>query len=127
MKAKEVGKWAFFIGVILAILSAFTVDIVAPSVIIVILFLLGLVVGFLNIDRDNSSTFLISVLVLLVLGVGGISALSGVSFFGIYDYLATMLAAFVTFVGAAALVVAVKVILNTNEGVFSVIRKKKKK
>jgi len=126
MKAKEVGKWAFLVGVVLAILSAFTINIIDPSIIVVILFLLGLVVGFLNIDRNNSTTFLIAVLILLVLGVGGISALSGFSFLGIYDYLATMLAAFVTFVGAAALVVAIKVILNTNEGVFSAIKKKKR-
>lgn len=129
MKTKEVGKWAFLIGVVLSILSAFTSNLIAPSTMIIIIFVLGLIVGFLNIERKSSSTFLIAVILLLVLGVGGISALSGISFFSLYDILVSMLAGFVTFVGAAGLVVAIKVILNTNEGLFSAmsVSKKKKK
>lgn len=127
MKIKEVGKWAFLIGVLLSILSAFTTNVVAPSIMVAVLFVVGLIVGFLNIERKSRSTFLIAVLLLLVLGVGGISALSGITFLGIYDYVATMLAGFVTFVGAAGLVVAIKMILNTNEGLFSVINTTKKK
>ena len=122
MEAKDIGKWAFLIGVILAILSAFTVNYISPITMGLILFVLGLIVGFLNITRKNVSDFLIATLVLLVLGVGGIGALSEVSLLGIYDYLAAMLTGFVTFVGAAALVVSIKAIIQTNEGLFGMFK-----
>ena len=124
MEAKDIGKWSFLLGVLIAIASAFTTDIISPSIVIAILFVLGLVVGFLSIDRKSTSSFLIAIIFLLVLGVGGISALSEIPFVsGIYDYIATMLAGFVTFVAAAGLVVAIKAIIDTNEGLFSAFKK----
>jgi len=122
---KELGKWAFLIGVLLAVLSAFTTNFISTSIMVIILFVLGLVVGFLNIERKNSVTFLMGTLVLLVLGVGGISALSEIRFLGIYDYLVTMLGSFVAFVGAAALIVAIKAVLDTNQGLEIIGLRKK--
>jgi len=122
---KNLGKWAFLIGVLVSILSAFTTNLIATSTTVIALFVLGLAVGFLNIDRKNSTTFLMGALVLLVLGVGGISALSEVRLLGIYDYLITMLGSFVAFVGAAALIVAIKAILDTNQGLEIIGLRKK--
>jgi len=116
MKTQEVGKWAFLLGVILSVLSVFLTNFVSASTMALSLFVLGLAVGFLNVDRKNSVTFLMGALVLLVLGVGGIGALSEVSLLGLYGYLSTMLGNFVAFVGAAALVVGIRAILDTNEG-----------
>ena len=54
--------------------------------------------------------------VLVLLAVGS-SALEAVSRFGpVYGYLTAVLPNFVTFVGAAGLVVAIRAVLNTNEG-----------
>ena len=122
---KNLGKWAFLIGVLVSILSAFTTNLIATSTTVIALFVLGLAVGLLNIDRKNSTTFLMGALVLLVLGVGGISALSEVRLLGIYDYLITMLGSFVAFVGAAALIVAIKAILDTNQGLEIIGLRKK--
>jgi len=121
----EIGKWSFLVGIILSIISAFTINVLPSSTMILVLFILGLSVGFLNVTRKNSVGFLVSVLILLVLGVGGISALSEVNLFGFYSYLAAMLSSFVTFVGSAGLVVAIKQILDTSEGMPKFKKKKK--
>ena len=125
MKTQEIGKWAFFIGVLLSILSAFTTNFLSVATTIFILFLLGLFVGFLNVTRKNSVTFLMGVLVLLVIGVGGVSALSEVRLLGIYRSLATMLGSFIAFVGAAGLIVGIRAILDTNEGLGIIGLRKK--
>ncbi len=125
MTAQEIGKWAFLIGVILSLLAAFLTSVVTPATLVLILFILGLLVGFLNISRKNSITFLIAVLVLLILGVGGISALSQLRLTWLYNYLTSALGSFIAFVGAAGLVVAIKAILDTNEGLA--IRKSRKR
>jgi len=125
MTAQEIGKWAFLIGVILSLLAAFLTNIVTYATLVLILFILGLLVGFLNISRKNSVTFLIGVLVLLILGVSGISALSQLRLDWFYNYLVTALGSFIAFVGAAGLIVAIKSILDTNEGLT--IRKTRKK
>ena len=125
MELHDIGKWAFLIGILLSIVSAFTINVISSAMMILVLFILGLFVGFLNVTRKNSVPFLISALLLLVLGVGGISALSEVNLFGIYNYLAAMLSSFVSFVGAAGLVVAIKQILDTSEGMPKLRRKKK--
>ena len=127
MKLQEFGKWAFLVGIVLSILSAFTIPRIAPATITLFLFLLGLLVGLLNVTRKNSMSFLMGVLVLLILGVGGISALSNVSLLGIYSRLASILGSFLTFVGAAALVIAIRVIVDTTEGPTLARKKKKKK
>jgi len=125
MDLQNIGKWSFLLGVLLSILSAFTVSVVSASTMIYILFVLGLLVGFLNVTRKNSVTFLMGVLVLLAIGVGGIGALSTFNVIGVYGYLVTMLGSFIAFVGAAGLVVAVKAILDTNEGLGIIGLKKK--
>jgi len=127
MTAQEIGKWAFLIGVLLSLLSAFLTGIVTFATLVLILFLLGLLVGFLNVSRKNSVTFLMGVLVLLVIGVGGISALSQLRLDWLYNYLITALGSFIAFVGAAGLVVAIKAILDTTEGLGIVGLKKKRR
>ena len=125
MKIQDLGKWAFLIGVLLSLLTAFLTGIVATATLVVLLFILGLLVGILNISRKNSVTFLMGVLVLLILGVGGISAISEVRLDWLYNYLATALSSFIAFVGAAGLIVAIRAILDTNEGLGIIGLRKK--
>jgi hypothetical protein len=113
----EYGKWAFLLGVLVSLFSVVLTGFLSAASIISILFVLGLIVGFLNVSRENSVTFLMGVVVLLLLGVGGISTLSQIALLGLAaDYLTTALGSFIAFVGAAGLVVAVRAILDTNEG-----------
>ena len=67
------------------------------------------------------------VVVLLLLGVGGISTLSQIALLGLAaNYLTTALGSFIAFVGAAGLVVVVRAILDTNEGLGKIRMKRRK-
>ena len=101
----QIGKWAFIIGIILAILTGFF-DL--PSIAIV-LAILGLIVGFLNIVEKEVQLFLIGVIALLVIGLTSISALNILGFH-IADWMETVIGNFITFVAAAGLVVALKAV-----------------
>jgi hypothetical protein len=110
----EYGKWAFLGGVLITLLSTVLPASLGGVSLMTLLLLLGLLVGWLNVSRENSVTFLLGVLVLLTVGS---SALEAVSRFGpVYGYLTAVLPNFVTFVGAAGLVVAIRAVINTNEG-----------
>lgn len=107
----NIGKWAFIVGLVLAIVSGF---LTIPSLAIVLL-ILGLVVGFLNISKGEEQHYLIAVIALLVIGVGSMQALSalGINF---SDWVNSMFANFITFVAASGLVVAVKTIASLGQG-----------
>ena len=123
----EYGKWAFLLGVLVSLFSAVLTGVLSAASIISILFVLGLIVGFLNVSRENSVTFLMGVVVLLLLGVGGVSTLSQIALLGLAaEYVTTALGSFIAFVGAAGLVVAVRAVLDTNEGLGKLgIRRRK--
>jgi len=102
MKLVIIGHWAFLIGLILSIIAGFGG--IIPNL-IGILFVLGLIVGFLNVGEKESTAFLVAVIALLLIGVAGLQ-LGG--FIGV---IAGILANLIAFVSAAGLVVAVKQVL----------------
>lgn len=97
------GQWAFIIGIILAVLAGFAQIPSLP----VILFILGLIVGFLNVGGKESTPFLVAVIALIVIGVAGLQMAGWTAIF------ASILNNFLAFVAAAGLVVAIKQILST--------------
>ena len=107
------GKWAFIIGLVIAVIAAFIGTSISASTIALILFILGLIVGFLNIADKQLTKFLIATIALLLLGIGSISALSIIG--TVSGYLNSILANVIAFVGAAALIVALKTIYETGK------------
>ena len=103
------GKWAFIIGVILAVLSGF----LGIPYLAIALLVLGLIVGFLNVSTKEEQPYLIAVITLLVIGIGGLQALSvlGVS---LADWVNTVFANFITFVAASGLIVAVQAVIKSS-------------
>lgn len=95
------GHWAFIIGIILAVIAGST----ALPYLAIVLFILGLIVGFLNITEKESTAFLVAVIALLMIGVAGLQLgkLTGI--------VVPILENFIAFVGAAGLVVALKQII----------------
>jgi hypothetical protein len=90
MNLKFVGKWAFLVGLVIAVLASFLTG--YATTVALVLFVLGLVV------------------------TGGIASMSAISMLGIVStYLVTILGSFVAFVSAAALVVAIKAIFETSK------------
>lgn len=107
MDLEQVGKWAFIAGLVVALLTGF----LAVPMAALALFVLGLIVGLLNIADKETEKFLIAAIALIVLDVASIQTLAilGTT---IGAALNTILASVIAFVGASALVVAIKAIID---------------
>ena len=112
MELDLIGRWTFIAGLVIAVLAAF-VTAVSTTTVLLILFILGLIVGFLNIDKKNTTEFLVAVIALLA--VGSLGALSVGQLVTTIGYLQTILSNFIVFVAAAALVVSLKAIIVTGK------------
>lgn len=105
----KIGTWAFLIGLIIAVLAVFITGFAKE--VAVILFILGLVVGFLNIHDKNLIKFLVALIVLASVGTASLSALSVLG--TVSTYISSIIVNFVSFVSAAGLVVAIKAITES--------------
>ncbi len=111
MVNKLIGKWAFLAGLIIAVIASFVSGYATAAALV--LFVLGLLVGLLNISEKDSTKFLVATIALLT---GGIASISALSILGIaVSYVSAILGNFVAFVSAAALVVAIKAVLETSK------------
>ncbi|MEK6824296.1 MAG: hypothetical protein AABX12_00605 [Nanoarchaeota archaeon] len=95
-----VGRWAFLIGVILAIILG-ALGIV-NSTWMSALILIGLIVGFLNISERETTPFLLAGVSLIIASALGKDVMSGLPV--LYNILQTLLAVFVP----STIVVAIK-------------------
>jgi len=96
-----IGHWALIAGMILAIIAGFAT---IPALTIV-LFVLGLIVGFLNIKEKESTPFLVAVIALLLIGVAGLQLGK------LTEIVIPILENFIALVAAAGLVVALKQVI----------------
>lgn len=108
MDQKQMGRWAFIIGLIISLLLGF----VTFSYASLILVILGLIVGFLNITEKEASKYLIAVIALTVIGIAGLQALAILG--SLYTWIQNVLTSFLVFVAASAVVVAIKALFETS-------------
>lgn len=106
-----VGRWVFIIGLLVAIIAAFT-DLYTNQIILA-LFILGLIVGLLNISERDSTTFLIAIIGLGV-SAGSVVAISLING-QISQYINGILGNLISFISAAALVVSLKLVYQTSK------------
>jgi hypothetical protein len=111
MELDLIGKWAFIAGLVITVLAGF-VTTVPETTVLLTLFILGLVVGFLNIDKKDTTEFLVAVIALLA--VGSLGALSVGQLIMPVGYLQAILNGFIAFVAAAALVVSLKAVVEAS-------------
>ncbi|NCN99094.1 hypothetical protein COU62_01810 [Candidatus Pacearchaeota archaeon CG10_big_fil_rev_8_21_14_0_10_35_219] len=99
-KSKGIGGWSFLIGVILALILGFLgyIDQTWTWILVVI----GLIVGFLNISEDETTPFLMSGAILVIVSAFGRGALSAV------DQLVMVVDALLLIFVPATIVVALK-------------------
>jgi hypothetical protein len=106
VKTSTIGKWAFIVGIVIAILTGFWQQVWFPAV----LFVLGVVVGFFNVSKDEVLLYLAAVAVLLLSAasllnlqnlIGGVAT----------KILGAILANFSAFVAASGLVVAIRTVI----------------
>lgn len=98
---KKYGPWAFIAALVIALLLAFF----DASWAVWLLAVLGLVVGFLNIDPKESTPFLMASLVWMVAGEFLGAILGELPLVG--AYVEAFLSNVITFVGPAAAIVAI--------------------
>jgi len=111
--ANEVGRWSFVIGMIVAlvlgILSGVGVilGVTALNWLTLLLVVLGLIIGFSNVTKKESTPFLIAAMALLIANTAGLSNINTM-----IPYLGSILEGIVSYllvvVAPAALIVAVK-------------------
>lgn len=103
----NIGKWSFIAGVVIAILAGFAT---IPNLVWVLL-ILGIIVGFLNITKEQVTPYLIAVTALLIIGVAVSQSFSLVGI-GLTSWAQSVLGNFLTFVAASGLVVAIKAVIQ---------------
>ncbi|MBS3118183.1 hypothetical protein J4417_00690 [Candidatus Woesearchaeota archaeon] len=103
----RIGHYTFFVGIFLAIVAAFFRSYIPPEVLITTLFILGLLVGLLNITAKETTPFLIAALALMLAGIVNFGLIPGIG-----TYIRDMLSNVVVFVAPAVIPVAIKAIWN---------------
>ena len=112
MKNSGISNWAFLIGAIVAVLvgigQAAQASYATNQWIPVVLVVLGLIVGFLNVTGKETTNFLVATIALVALSSGGVFGSLDTLIPRLGVLLVNTLQAFTFFIGAAAVVVAVK-------------------
>ncbi len=106
IKTSTVGKWAFILGIVIAILTGFLQLAWFPAV----LFVLGVAVGFFNVSRSEVPLYLMAtaVLILSASSLLNLQNLIGASATVMLKYI---LSNFNAFVAASGLVVAIRTVI----------------
>ena len=104
------GKWAFIIGLALAIIAGLIQGIYEIPSLLLILVILGLIVGFLNIAEQNTVKLLVALIALMAVGSLTLSVIPVINV-----YLEAILANIVIFASGAGLVVTIKAIVETTK------------
>lgn len=100
------GKYAFLIGLILAVLAGIVPLGAYSSVVVSIIVILGLLVGLINISAKETMPFLIASVVLVLVAGFGSAALANVAYVGLY--LRNILGMLMTLIVPAAIIVSLK-------------------
>jgi len=106
-KGSTLGSWAFLIGLVVAVILGLGIGGDQTANMTVTLFIIGLVVGLLNIAEKEVTPFLLSGVVLIIASSMGLDAMGGIDGKSVQAVLGILSALLVLFV-PATIVVAVK-------------------
>jgi hypothetical protein len=99
MNKETIGRYAFIVGLVISVIAGFvSLGTMGLGALVV----LGLIVGFLNVTGAEVQKFLLGTVALMLVGQGLHSVMATV------PLVPDILAAFVSFVAGAALIVALK-------------------
>ena len=109
MDQKNLGRWAFILGLIISLIVGFQPFALASLILVI----LGLIVGFLNVSEKEATKYLLAIIALMIIGVAGLNSLTVLG--TVYAWFETVLTSFVTFVAASGVVVAIKILFETGK------------
>ncbi|HIH10907.1 TPA: hypothetical protein HA241_01850 [Candidatus Woesearchaeota archaeon] len=101
----RLAHYAFFVGLLVAILAGFFRNVVSAEFLIAALVLLGFVVGLFNLTAKETVPFLVASIALMLAGIVNLGLIPVVG-----EYLRSILVNIVVFVVPAAVIVALKTI-----------------
>ena len=117
-KRKALGPWVFLVGVVIAvILGLFNIPPGYSDLILAVLIIIGILIGFLNVTKEESSGFLLAGAVLILvssLGQNAVSVFSAVSIGSIQigAMLSGILNALLILFVPATIIVALRAVFN---------------
>ncbi|MFA6461030.1 MAG: hypothetical protein WCV90_02090 [Candidatus Woesearchaeota archaeon] len=107
LELHRVAHYAFFVGLLIAIIAGLFRDLVGPEVLVTTLVLLGLLVGLFNLTAKETTPFLVASIALMLAGIVNLGLIPGVGL-----YLRSILSNIVVFVVPGAIIVGMKAIWN---------------
>ena len=128
-KKKKIGSILFGFGLALSLISGFVEILIKNNKALIILYLLisflGLITGYLNIERKELNTYLLSILVLIVTlnsfyslleYIGrGLGLISLKEFYSLLEPFSKVINSLITFISFAAIIPALKAVFKILE------------
>lgn len=105
MEIHRVAHYAFFAGLLIAIVAGFFRNVVGPEVLVTTLVILGFLVGLFNLTAKETTPFLVASIALMLAGIVNLGLIPGVGV-----YLRSILSNIVVFVVPGAIIVGMKAI-----------------
>ncbi|MBI4981348.1 hypothetical protein HZC30_07395 [Candidatus Woesearchaeota archaeon] len=105
MEIHRVAHYAFFAGLLIAIVAGFFRNVVAPEVLVTTLVILGFLVGLFNLTAKETTPFLVASIALMLAGIVNLGLIPGVGI-----YLRSILSNIVVFVVPGAIILGMKAI-----------------
>lgn len=102
---QQIGHWAFLIGVLVAIIGGFLMNILGETAVFSALFALGVIVGLLNITIRETTDFLVATMALILVSAANLRL---IPYFGFI--LQNILNTLLFFVVPAAIIVALRAV-----------------
>jgi hypothetical protein len=107
MKLAIVGKWAFIIGLVIAVIAGIFFQ---AAWVVWVLAILGVIVGLLNVTETDTQSFLLAAIALIL----SATALNTIPLVG--EFIKNILGYVAAFVAGAMVVVALKALYETARG-----------
>ena len=101
----KVAHYAFFAGLLVAIIAGFFRNLVGPEVLVTTLVILGTIVGLFNLTAKETMPFLVATVALMLAGIVNLGLIPAVGI-----YLRSILSNIVVFVVPGAIIVGMKAI-----------------
>ena len=105
MEIHRVAHYAFFVGLLIAIVAGFFRNVVGPEVLVTTLVILGFLVGLFNLTAKETTPFLVASIALMLAGIVNLGLIPGVGV-----YLRSILSNIVVFVVPGAIILGMKAI-----------------
>ncbi len=105
MEIHRVAHYAFFVGLLIAIVAGFFRNVVGPEVLVTTLVILGFLVGLFNLTAKETTPFLVASIALMLAGIVNLGLIPGVGV-----YLRSILSNIVVFVVPGAIILGMKAV-----------------